>query len=399
MNSDNTHSLSAPGHTLDKQAVLAMYREMAEWLGRHQVDTPTDTRHGSLYYPTEDRYCNRDTACAASAFMQMAKITGDAAWQKQAAAARDYVLRVQGANGGFPELRGLEDSDGGSAVNTSIIATNLIRAYQRGLPCSTRDVDALVRMADFILTLEWKPGAFYHDTNHAGPFRTPDGTLRWGTEGSGRDCHNTTALSAAMLRWVSTFVETRGGTPDSRWNQAADRAVEHLLDGQNEDGHWPYWAGATWHDVGHHGMCIFHLTEALENADSAEQEAVVEKLLRGAEWLLENGLLPSRKGTKIDWAVEKSACVYFTHGYFAVAAPLARLAALDPHHSAAWHHAALELLRYVRTTLWDNADAEKEGPFRLTEAGLCKGYAWFGQSMGWCLYLLDDLIGQLGWWT
>ena len=389
---------SCPEHpsVLDRDAVLAMYREMAEWLGRQQV---RDGRNvGSVYFPTEDRYCNRDTACAAAVFMRMAGLAGGAPWREQAAAAREHVLAVQGANGGYPELRGQELSDGGSAVNTSVIATNLIRAYIAGLPCEVRDMDALTRMADFVLTLEWQSGAFYHDTNHVAAFRGPNGDLMWSDEGSQRDCHNTTALAAAMLRRIAGFLEARGRAPNPLWRAAAKRAVGHLLAGQNADGHWPYWAGATWYDVGHHGMCMHHLAEALGTADASERATGVAAIVRGAEWLLDYGLLPGRKGTKIDWAMEHSACVYFTHGYFAVAAPLARLAAFTPCGAARWRHEALELMRYVRTALWDNPNASREGPFRLTEAGLCKGYAWFGQSMGWCLYLLDDLIDQLGWW-
>ena len=381
---------------MDRSTLLAMYREMAEWLGRQQVRE--GEKVGSVYFPTEDRYCNRDTACAAAVFMRMDGLTGESAWREQADAAREHVLAVQGANGGYPELRGQEHSDEGSAVNTSVIATNLIRSYGAGLACDPRDLDAIARMADFVLTLEWQRGAFYHDTNHTAAFRGPKGDLMWGDEGSQRDCHNTTALSAAMLRRIAGFLEAHGRAPDPLWREAAGRAVEHLLAGQNADGHWPYWAGATWYDVGHHGMCMHHLAEALETADASEREAAIAAIVRGAEWLLDYGLLPGRKGTKIDWAMEHSACVYFTHGYFAVAAPLARLAALDPDSAPRWRREALELMRYVRTALWDNPSAEREGPFRLTEAGLCKGYAWFGQSMGWCLYLLDDLIEQLGWW-
>ena len=72
-----------------------------------------------------------------------------------------------------------------------------------------------------------------------------------------------------------------------------------------------------------------------------------------------------------------------------------RLYALRPE---ADYQRSLEVLRYVRTDLWDNPRRDTEGPFRLTEAGIRVGYAWFGQSMGWAAYMLDDLIEQMGWW-
>ena len=98
----------SPEHasTLDRSTVMAMYHGMAEWLGRQQVRDREGKNGGSVYFPTEDRYCNRDTACAAAVFMRMATLTGDPGWCDQANAARDHVLAVQGANGGFPELRG-----------------------------------------------------------------------------------------------------------------------------------------------------------------------------------------------------------------------------------------------------------------------------------------------------
>ena len=58
--------------------------------------------------------------------------TGDSTWKQAAVAALDYVLRVQKPSGGYPELRGLEESDGGSTVNTGIIADNLIAAFKSG---------------------------------------------------------------------------------------------------------------------------------------------------------------------------------------------------------------------------------------------------------------------------
>jgi hypothetical protein len=49
----------------------------------------------------------------------------------------------------------------------------------------------------------------------------------------------------------------------------------------------------------------------------------------------------------------------------------------------------------VRTDLWDNPAAANEGPFRLTEAGMAPGYAWHGQSIGWCTYEMDHVLSDL----
>jgi hypothetical protein len=268
------------------------------------------------------------------------------------------------------------------------------------MDCDSRDLRALERMADFVMTLEWRPGAFYHDTNHLGEFRHHQtGELLWGKEGSKRDCQNTTALAAMMLLRVFHFLDENRGQPRQEWLEAAARAVRHLLDGQTPEGHWPYYFGADWLDVGHHAMSMFYLAGAAEFAPHYGNASVRDALVRGGRWLVDVGLLQTKKGTKIDWAISQSACTYFTNEYFCTAAPLARLAGIDPENRAFWRHEALELLRYVRTDLWNNPNREAEGPFKLTEAGIRIGYAWFGQSMGWSVYQLDDLIEQTGWWA
>lgn len=379
--------------------VLDMFEQMIQWLGCQQVMDDADPHYGSIYFPTEDRYCNRDTACAAMAFIRQSAVTGDDSWRRKASLARDYVLRAQEENGGYPEMRGQEKSDGGSAVNTSVISANLIRTYQLGLDLGERDLRALQRMADFTLTLEWQPGAFYHDTNHLGEFRHHEtGEVLWGPEGSKRDCQNTTALAAMMLQRIYHFLGENGADTKEEWPHASERGLEHLLAGQDSEGHWPYYFDADWLDVGHHAMCMFDLAGAAQFPPHRESTAIREALARSGQWLVDEGLLQTKRGTKINWAISRSACLYFTCEYFLTAAPLARLAVLDPGRRDLWAHEALELVRYVRTDLWDNPNAESEGPFKLTEAGIRIGYAWFGQSMGWAAYQLADLIEQMGWW-
>ena len=387
------------GDSFGKDEVLGMFDEMVVWLAEQQILDEGHPHYRGIYFRTEDRYCNRDTACAARAFMRQFLVTGDEKWKEKASLARDYVLDVQEENGGYPEMRGRAKSDGGSTVNTSVIAANLIRAWQLGLESGERELEALSRMADFELALEWRPGAFYHDTNHVGAYRhhETDEPL-WGDEGSRRDCQNTNALAAMMFHRIFSFLEERGGEPESAWLEAAARAVRHLLDGQDRNGHWPYYIDADWLDAGHHGMCLLHLAEAAEFPPHRGNPEIEGALTRAGRWLVEEGLLQTKRGTKVNWAVSRSACLYFTVEYFLVATPLARLSNVDPERRAVWRHEALELLRYVWTDLWDNANREAEGPFRLTEAGIRLGYAWFGQSMGWAAYQLEDLIDQLGWW-
>lgn len=382
-----------------KAEVRGMFQEMIEWLGDQQILDASEERYRAIYFRTEDRYCNRDTACAAMGFMQQYRSTGDRVWRDKASLARDYVLDVQKENGGYPEMHGRAESDGGSTVNTAIIASNLIKAYELGLHCTERDLEALVRMADFELTLEWQLGAFYHDTNHQGAFQHHEtDELMWGDEGSKLDCQNTTALAAMMLQRIFHFVHGHAGQAKQEWVAAAARAVHHLLEGQRANGHWPYYVDADWLDAGHHAMCMFYLAGAAEHPPHNEDPAARDAVIRAGEWLVDEGLLQTKRGTKINWAISRSACAYFTNEYFLTAAPLARLGRIDPENRDRWHHEALELLRYVRTDLWDNPNRETEGPFSLTEAGIRIGYAWFGQSIGWAVYQLAEVIDEMGWW-
>ncbi|MFH1477823.1 MAG: hypothetical protein ABIH24_10115 [Verrucomicrobiota bacterium] len=376
-----------------KSDVLSMFVEMTEWLEKQQVADKGHQHCNAIYFPTEDRYCNRDTACASAVFMRQFSRTGKEAWKKKAECARDYVLAIQREQGGYPELRGSEDSDDGSAVNTSIIADNLIRAYALGLEHGKRDLEALERMANFELTLEWIPGAFYHDTNHLHAFKN-----NWGDKGSRIDCQNTTALSAMMLQRIYYFLKKNNANVKFEWLDAAGRAIKHLLEGQDPNGHWPYITGCDWIDMNHHGMVMFHLEEAAEFAPYDQNSDIKQALMKGGKWLVEEGILQTKKGSKLDWAIQQSACIYFTWGYFVTSASLARLARFDPKNGEFWKYEALELLRYVRTDLWNNPEKNKEGPFRLIEGDIRKGYAWFGQSMGWCVYQLSDLITEMGWW-
>lgn len=380
-------------HDFGKKDLIEMYSKIAEWLLNNQITDSKSKYHGSIYYPSEKRYCNRDTACLASCFMRLYKNTSEKKWLEHADLARKNVLSLQLENGGFPELRNLEQSDDGSAVNTSIVADNLIKAYQLGLPYDKKDLISLSRMADFELCLEWKPGAFYHDTEHLGIPRYKD--RGWGKEGSKIDCHNTTALSAMMLQKIYYFLKENAFPVKQEWLNAASRAVKHLLSVLNEEKHWPYMDDCKWIDVNHHGMTMYYLLKASEYEPHCHDENVRQVLIESGKWLTEKGLLHTEKGSKPDWALQQSACIYFSWGYFVMGTPLACLGRIDPANKRYWHNEAMELMRYVKTSLWNNPKYKEEGPMKISEGGLTKGFAFFGQSLGWCLYQLDELINEI----
>lgn len=368
--------------------IVAMFREMAEWLAVQQVQDPAHPHHGAVWFPTETRYDNRDTGCAALAYRRLHQMTGDDRYAAQAELARDYALRVQEEDGGYAELtRGNERMDEGSIVNTGMIADSLIRAYGAGLAWSDRDLEALARMADFALTLEWTPGGFYHDENHA-------------YKKSRMDCQNTTALAAVALTHIHDFLAAAGYRTNPAWLEAVERALPRLLAGQEPTGQWPYRLDELDKypcDMNHHGMMMVHLGDLYRRF---EQPELLDALRLGGEWIVEDCVLHTEHGSKHNWVFQKSACLYFTWGYFMTASALQQLAALDEAQANHWSHEARELLRYVRTDLWHNARYETEGPFKLTEGGWAPGYAWHGQSMGWCCYQMDHILCDLGYdWT
>ena len=193
--------LSGFGGSLGDEDIVSMFRQMAEWLAGQQVRDASHEHYGAVYFPTETRYDNRDTGLAALAFWRLHKLTGDRRYAEQAGLARDYALGVQEDDGGYAELtRDNVRIDEGSIVNTGLIADGLIRAYRAGLPLDDRDLDALARMADFELTLEWVPGGFYHDENHA-------------YKKTRMDCQNTTALTQANSNAAPATCHTGTASP------------------------------------------------------------------------------------------------------------------------------------------------------------------------------------------
>jgi hypothetical protein len=224
---------------------------------------------------------------------------------------------VQEEDGGYAELgRDNRRIDEGSIVNTGIVSDALIRAYRAGLPFGERDINALERMADFELKLEWTPGGFYHDEGHI--YRN-----------SKIDCQNTTALAGMSLAHVYRFLKEEGRQPNEPWIEAARRTIPRLIEGQYPTGQWPYSIGNIKSfpcDMNHHGMVMLFIGELYRYFG---EKKLLDALIIGGKWLVEDAFLHTEHGTKHNWAFQKSACLYFTWGYFMTAAALAQLAALD----------------------------------------------------------------------
>lgn len=368
---------------MEESDLIAMNQEMIHWLRGQQIQEVGHPHYGAIWYPTERRYDNRDTACSIPVFWRQYLATGEERYRQQADLARQYVLSVQEEDGGFAELTfDNKRMDEGSTVNTGMAMMALVRAFEAGYPCEQTDLAALSRMADFLLTLEWTPGGFYHDENHI-------------LKNSGLDCQNTTALAAASLCLVTRFLSAQNYPLKAEWQNALERAIKRLLEGQDASGQWPYRLGMIERypcDMNHHGMLMLMVGELYRQY---RDERLLSALVLGGQWLVEDAFLQTAHGTKHNWAFQKSACLYFTAGYFHTASALMQLAELDTGHQSYWDHHARELLRYVRTDLWHNPKHSEEGPFRLTEAGMAPGYAWHGQAMGWCAYLMDHILCDL----
>jgi hypothetical protein len=367
----------------DEAEIVSMYEAMQGWLAGQQVQDKSDPYFGAVWYPSERRYDNRDTGCAALAFWRMFQATGKQQYRAQANLARDYVLAIQEEDGGYAELTfDNKRIDEGSAVNTGMIALSLIRAYEAGFEWSERDIQALSHMADFLLTLEWTPGGFYHDQNHL-------------FNDTKKDCQNTTALAGVSLCQIHRFLSVNGYEVNPVWMEAAQRTLDRLLEGQDITGQWPYRMGMIDIypcDMNHHGMLMLLVGELYRILGD---ERLLEALILGGQWLVEDALLPTPQGSRHNWTFQRSACLYFTAGYFFTSSALAQLAVLDRDNALYWREQAVELLRYVRNDLWDNPAYETEGPFLLTEAGMAPGYAWHGQAMAWCTYLMDHVLVDL----
>jgi hypothetical protein len=369
---------------LPEDVILQMNDAMITWLARQQIQDAEHQYYRAIWYPSERRYDNRGTGCAALAFWRKFQQSGEEKYLHQARLAKEYVLDMQEEDGGYAELtKDNARMDEGSTVNTGVIAMSLIRAFEAGFECTERDLAALSRMADFLLTLEWIEGGFYHDENHL-------------YKKSRMDCQNTTALAAATLFQIDRLLTAHHFPVKAEWKAATTRSIERLLQGQDASGQWPYRLGMidTYPcDMNHHGMLMLMVGEMYRIVPDPR---LLDALILGGRWLVEDAFLQTPHGAKHNWTFQRSACLYFTAGYFFTASALAQLAVLDEARHELWGYHARELLRYVRNDLWDNPNYETEGPFRLTEAGLAPGYAWHGQAMGWCCYLMDHVLADLG---
>src|SRR5690606_29807365 len=84
--------LGSEMQTFGDQDVTAIYDAMITWLVGQQVQDKAHPHYGAVWYPSERRYDNRDTGCAALAYWRRFQATGEDGYKAQANLAREYVL-------------------------------------------------------------------------------------------------------------------------------------------------------------------------------------------------------------------------------------------------------------------------------------------------------------------
>lgn len=363
------------GSSIGNDSVLRLWQRMIDWPAGKQV--AEGRCRGAVYYPTENHFCPRESACAMTAFMHRYLVEGDPIWKDRALAAMDYVLDSQEEDGGYAELgRDGARIDEGSMVSTAPVACNLIAAVNMGLPAGKRVIECLRHIAEWILKLEWQPGAFYHDENHI-------------VRDSRIDCQNTTAMAACAMAGIERFLSAGGEAGHAGLIAAARRAADHLIEGQSADGHWPYTIGAEWLDVSHQGMTLCFVTGLAADDRFSGDTRLVKAVGRGADWLLSSGI---RDDGSLNWEIETSWNRYLTQSYFLVATALNRAATLNTDRREDYLRAVSCLLNYVVDNLDAGDDYDAVGPLKVKEDGEQYRDGYPHQYLAWNASLLGEIL-------
>jgi len=114
-----------------------------------------------------------------------------------------------------------------STLSTSKVAFGLSQAMRKGAPKAEEYMRCLERAIEWQLSMEYPPGS--------GSFAPREGTPV--------DCLYANALVAQMLASAIRLKKEGGNRPPEEWLKAVERAVEHNISLQTEEGMFPYLGG------------------------------------------------------------------------------------------------------------------------------------------------------------
>ncbi len=379
-----------------------MSEALTGWAASRQVFDPADPHCGAIW-SEEDKYDARDAAAAAASFARRFRRTGDAQWLERALAARRYAYRSQqhepgnlNHDGGFVHMvSGIWGVDftrleppypGIDGVDTGVILHQLCSAADLGLPLEETDCRTLERAAAWFAANEVLPGVFLHH------------------EGSVHDCQNANAIGFSALVRAYHTLERAGRRPPGEWLAAAERGIQHYLEGQESIGVWPYWfarvgsrAGAFHCDnIPDHGIGLYHLTRSCHLPPLAGWPGLHDALRRAARWYLGVCRL-DEEGIDLEYDrrpdLGDDICFAgFTWCRFTAAAALLRIARCTG-ETEPWRHLALRLMEHVRRRLWQSTDASRAPVMAHARpdaklATWCQAAEWDAAMLG---EMLDDL--------
>jgi hypothetical protein len=195
-----------------------------------------------------------------------------------------------------------------------------------------------------------------------------------------------------------------GHRPPDAWLGAARRGLEHVLDGQEAIGVWPYLFAQvgrrgqaySHENIPDHGIGLYHLTRALCSPPLAGHPRLPEALGRAARWYL---CMVWLDGDTIDLDYEKrpdlgnDICFSgFTWCRFTAAATLIRLARVLP-DAGPWRELGLSLMQHVHRKRWQT-DHPERAPVVAHARPDAKLATWC-QTAEWDAVMLAEMLDDL----
>jgi hypothetical protein len=186
---------------------------------------------------------------------------------------------------------------------------------------------------------------------------------------------------------------------------AVRRGVEHVLEGQEAIGVWPYLFATigrgqafSEQSVPDHGMLLYHLLQAVQYEPFRNDPEVHKALIRAAQWYLCTSYLHN-DGSLINLQYDPEtpgdhglSFSSFTWCRFMAAASLFRIAEITGREQP-WRSLALKYMEYVRSELWNTADPDTAPVIRSCKPDI-ERVTWI-QAAEWDAVLLLELIDRM----